>query len=369
MTAVLLLLTGCGKTDDESLTQGTGSRSSEFDIEIPGAGSASGGDVLNEYFIEGRSIILISQRGNNLSIDFNDYIISQDDPSVTLPNPNLYKYVYYSNPEADWDAGYNFMPYGNYELNWDAMLANPLNGEYSLGALYYPVEYEVMESVETDQSKRENVLRSNILGAWHRTNIPRDRLRFRFYHLMAALRVTLLIPAWEPEGNSGFGENAAASGTTLNVKKDFIIDWPIQDSEYSPVPQLKPDAVSTDITMYLESVSNETETIEQHSITPNFPQETDTYRRATFTVLIPPQQLINEGTPAMRFVLSTIGGTERTYVWYASDLIDSSLTLGRGSVTNLMLAIPRSENNAILIKAYVEDWIPADSEFAVIPEN
>lgn len=364
VTLLVFVSASCRNAADEPHPERQKSPALEIEIESL-ADNTQSTSPINDYFIDGRSIILISQRGDHMSIDFNDYDVSPDDPSELVPNTNLYKYVYYSNPEADWNKGFNFMPYGDYELNWTEIEKNPLNGEYSLGALYYPVGYEVYNSIQTDQTTAENLRRSNVLGAWHRTNTPHDRLRFRFYHLMAAVRVTLLIPDWDPSDNSGFGENAASSASMLKVKKDFTIDWPIASSEEAPVPQVPENADIYDIGMYHEAVSNTVERVNLRELSASLPDLTENVRTSTFVMLLPPQQPTNDG-PAMRFTLFTMGGSDRTYVWYAGG---SNLTLTRGSISHLILYIPRSENNAILIKSYIEDWIQADSEFAVIPDN
>ena len=320
--------------------------------------------VLDDYFMDGRSVILISQRGDHISIDFNDY--KTDSEGNTVENENLYKYVYYTNSSADWGNFFNFQPYGNRALDWAKMKENRLNGEYTLGALYYPVEYNIYNSVEADQSRYENVLRSNVLGAWHRTYQDQDRLRFRFWHLLAAFRVTLLIPDWDPEDNSGFGADAAEEAYLLNVRKDFTIDWPMASTEASPNAQYVEDSDPCDIRMYLESVDNDV--ISVGDITTSFPDVADErVRTATFVVLFPPQML---ASPSMRFVLKTMGGMEKRYVWDAkTQIVDGTLKTDGGKIDNLILYLHRFDNNAILIKAHIMDWIDAESQFTVVPDD
>lgn len=333
----------------------------EFDLDP----SASDNGVLDDYFIDGRSVILISQRGDHLSIDFNESAV--DSEGNEIPNGNLYKYVYYYNSAANWEDYYNFQPYGNRALDWAFIANDRLNGEYALGALYYPVEYNIYNSVETDQSSYENLLRSNVLGAWHRINAVKTRLRFRFNHLMEAMRVTLLIPDWDPADNSGFGPDAAASGTLLGVIKDFYIDWPLNNStELPPNAQFIAGGEPCDILMYLESVVNEPETVNFNKITSSFPDVEERVRKATFVVLFPPQQ---PATTAMRFVLKTMGGMEKNYVWNTNNMYDGTLDSKGGRVNNIVLYLPRKNVDAILIKAHIMDWIEAESEFTVIPDD
>ena len=363
--APFLWLVGC--SDSEGAQDDFLTRAVEFDVRFdktPGDGSAGNG-VLDDYFIDGRSVILISQRGASLSINFNDYNI--DNEGNQTVNENLYKYVYYTNPSADWDNNYNFQPYGNRALDWALMEKESLNGEYVLGALYYPVEYNVNNSVEADQSNYENLLRSNILGAWHKTHEAKSRLRFRFYHLMEAIRVTLLIPDWNPADNSGFGEDAAESATLLGIIKDFTIGWSLDNStEIPPNAQYIREEQSCDIKMYLETVDNDVQTINFHDITPSFPDEVESVRKATFVVLFPPQQ---PATTAMRFILKTMGGMEKNYVWNTNNMYDSTMKSEGGQINNLILYIPRKGNNAILLKAHIMDWMDAESQFTVIPDD
>ena len=363
----LIILTGCSA--EEAIDTPPIPKEIGLDVEIATLdGDPEETGSLTEYFIDGRSVILISQRGDNLSIDFNEKTTSKTDPTEIVDNTNLYKYVYYTNLDADWDQGYNFQPFGNRALDWERMTDTRLNGEYALGALYYPVEYEVGDYVMEDQSTRDALLRSNVLGAWHRTSALHDRIKFRFYHLMTAVKVTLLIPDWNPVDNSGFGPDAASEAFMLNMKKEFSIVWPIATSEVPPAVLLTPESDTYDIKMYLESVSNEVETLNLHDdVDASFPDETENYRRATFTVLFPPQQPNIDG-PAMRFILKTMGGTEKSYAWYKTENY-SYITMGRGDLTHFILYLPRTETNAILIKSYIVPWTDAESEFSVIPDD
>lgn len=362
-----LWLAGCQK---DEVMPASSAPSSDFDIEFDtrATGNPNENDPLLDYFIDGRSVILISQQGDHLSLNFEDYTISDTDPSVSTPNKNLYRYVYYTNPSADWDQGFDFQPYGDYALDWEYMRNNRYGGEYALGALYYPGGVVVNNEVQTDQTTYENLTASNILGAYHKTQDYHSRLRFKFYHLMSAIRVTLLIPVWNPDDNTGFGENSAQSAEMLNIKKAFSIKFNLGSSEEPPVPELTDDPYTYDIQMYLESVSNTVEEITLSDLHSGMPEETDKFRRATFLVIFPPQEASIQG-PAMRFHLTSMGGTPRNFVWYNNDLINSSISNARGSLHNLLLYLPRTDNAAILINSEIINWIPAESEFSVVPEN
>ena len=365
-SVIFLCLPGCG--DDRENPDPARTKAVELAVEFdlaPDASSDNG--VLDDYFIEGRSIILISQRGQHLNINFDDYTTDSDGQEIV--NENLYKYVYYSNSGADWKNNYNFQPYGNHALDWLLMKQNEMNDGYGLGALYYPVQYNVLNSVEPDQSSYENILRSNVLGAWHKTSTYQDRLTFRFNHLMSAFKVTILIPDWNPEDNTGFGADAAKRAYMLKVKKDFVIEWPTNlSTEEAPVPRIIEDSEVVDIRMYLESVANDAVQMNLHDISSDFPDKTDSYRTATFVVIFPPQQPASDG-PAMRFILSTMGEMEKSFVWKTNNILGSSLQTGRGTVNHFILYLPRTENNALLVQSYVVPWTEAESSFTVIPDD
>ena len=371
LSSLFTVLLGCSAAEEEQPSVPVPEGDRIFDVEFETrAGEDGNDDLLNAQFINGQSVILISQRGENLSLDFEDYMTDPDNPSLVIPNTNLYKYVYYTNPSADWAQGFDFQPVGEHALDWDAIeKAGKLNSDYSLGALFYPVQYEVHNYVDTDQSILNNLLRSNIQAAWHKTNSLRSRLRFKFYHMMAAVRVTLLVPVWRPEDNSGFGEDAVQSASMLSVQPNFSIDWPLElKTEDFPLPQLSTTDPLSDIKMYLESASNEVKTVNLHDLNPGFPNEEDSYREATFLMLLPPQNPASAG-PAMRFILNSISGTERRYIWYSSDLVGSSaITFARNSLTHLTLYVPRAENSAILVKSYIVPWTEAESQFSVVPD-
>ena len=359
--AALLAFAGCSDDHEEDPLQAA------FDLKFINVTDDVSQGVLDHYFIDGSSVILISQRGTDLSIDFNDNTLDKEGNEI--PNKNLYKYVYYNNPTADWENYYNFQPYGEHALDWDYIQNDRLNGEYALGALYYPIEYNVLNSVEQDQSSYDNLLRSNILGAWHRTQGIRTRLRFAFFHLMEAIRVKLLIPDWNRDDNSGFGDSAVELGEMLSVIKDFTVDWPLNNStEVPPNAKFQQNGEPCDIRMYLESVDNTVRRIRYNDITSTFTEGEENVRTATLVVLFPPQQPVING-PAMRFTLKTMSGMKKNYVWNTNTLSGNPLQSEGGLVNNLTLYLPRKENNAILINAQILDWIDADSQFTVIPED
>ena len=363
--AALFAFAGC--SDDREALEPMQKMAAEFDLSFVAQTDEEGNvdhGVLEEYFIDGRSVIIISQRANALSLNFNE--TTTDAEGNEIRNDNLYKYVYYNNPAANWEEYANFQPYGDRALDWEYIGNYGFGGEFSLAALYYPVGYNIYNMVEQDQSSDDNIRRSNVLGAWHKTNVYQDRLKFAFYHIMEAIKVTLLIPVWKAEDNSGFGADAVKRGELLNIANEFDVTWGANlSTEQSPAAEAKGEPC--DIIMHLESVENEPRKIRYNDSTGSFPEDEDEVRTATFVVLFPPQQVGLNG-PAMRFVLQTMGEQEKSYVWNTRDM-ENSISSEGGIVHNLILYLPRKASNAILIKSYILDWIEADSQFTVIPDD
>ena len=378
--ALTVLLGGCREESElPSLPSGGGDDENSIELVFPTR--APEDDVielepLEDYFVEGQSILLISQRGNTLNLNFDEYMQDPQNPESLIPNWNLYKYTWYRNDEANWDEGYNFQPLNeNTALNWDKISEAEFGSNYAFGALYYPVTNEVNNSVMTDQRDYSNLLRSNPLAAYHTTNALRSRLRFRLNHLMAAATVTLLVPDWDPTDNTGFGPDAVQWGQLLNVKKDFTIDWNFNSSDVPIHANSTESDTFYDIYMYVANVDNEVKTVNLNEFDLNYNTEkdqdgviADKVRTVTFNVLFPPQQL-SEVVPIMRFNMKTMSGATKNYLLYFRGLVGQNLALSSGTVTHFYLYLPRTENNAIILKSYILDWAEAESEFTVIPDD
>lgn len=334
-------------------------------------------DPLNDYFTKDESVLLISQRTQNRSLSFKDEI---DDGSK---NDYLFKYVW-DGTEAEtsesgnlpnWGNGYNFKSssgWGN-PLTWTTVMNHGAYGNtYAFGALYYPKDNSEKSSVETDQSSLDNLKKSNILGTYHQTENLYERFRFRLYHLMACIRVTILVPYLKTDdvnGTTGFDERNIVANL-LNLKKDFTIDWANLSSEERPV--LKEDeniTTTTNIKMYLQPVSGDRQNVVWNLS--NFGMEgSDEVIEYTFTGLFP-AQFISNSTNLLKFDIMQKNSTrniETSYYW-SSIQLSTSLQISSGTITNLVLYFPRGDNNAILLKSEILDWNHADTNVTITPET
>lgn len=312
-------------------------------------------DILDDSFENDFSVIYISQRGPN-----------NVDPEFENPNSeNLYTYVFYDNPSANWDGGYNFSPVGAKELDWDNIgRIGMIGSSYIFYSMYYPEDNKVRFEVEEDQSSLTNLRKSNILGARHTTADLNSRLRFRFYHLMVFLNVTLYVPVYDETDNSGFLENALDQGTAININRHFHVDYASNPgADASPTVALTGTELN-DILMYVHPGFEETE-INVADYYPWGEKETDRVRKYTLSVIFPAGQDITD-RDLLRFMLHTPGGTIKKYVF--STLQNIQLQLSKGAVAQLALYLPRKENNTILINAEVVDWSNSSSEMNVVEE-
>ena len=325
-------------------------------------------NLLDDGFVNNRSIIYLSQLGPTV------------DPNFTDPSGgNYYTYMYYDNPSAWFGppneegeniGGYNFAPFGQYELDWAKIAEiNKIGNGYVFCGLYFPYDNIVRFAVEKDQSELSNLQKSNVLGAKHTTANFESRLRFRFYHLMVYLRVTLYVPVWNETDNSGFLENALKQASILNVGNNFQIKWTSDiGADQLPDCEMVPGSDLTDILMYIYPGSEVTKINVADYY--NYPDSdgTETVRKYTVGVLFPAgQDFTNRNF--LRFGLDTPGGTRKNYVFSTSQTVgDGTLQFSRGSITSLDLYLPRNGNNTILIKAEVEDWHHSESDMNVYKE-
>ena len=183
-----------------------------------------------------------------------------------VENKNLYHYNYgrrdiYPNP--NWDDGYDFFPVEKSDmLDWDVVKQEgPIGNGFQFFALYNPYDNELHEfKVHEDQSSLENLLWSNVLGAYHSTSSIYTRLRFNLFHLMVYVRVKLYVPVFkyqnddsgEAEAPSGFPADALQYATINQVYNQYSINWYADRSSDSEAPLTQADQTqpSIDIKMY-----------------------------------------------------------------------------------------------------------------------
>lgn len=207
-------------------------------------------EILLPEFVVDQSNLYVSQKTKK-SNPFQDPEIEDSTPT--------YKYVYYYNPNADWEKGFNFKPVtdddnqieqpdgttvnGN-ALNWDDVGQNGSFGNgYSLFAMYYPVDNVPKLKVQTDQSTLENLMMSDIMGAYHSTSALYSRVRFRMFHLMVYLKVNLYVPVFrddmtkggKQQNSSGYLRGDLTKAEVVHSFTDIGMEWgAIRGSDTAP---------------------------------------------------------------------------------------------------------------------------------------
>ena len=332
-------------------------------------------------FVEG-SLLYISQMGSS----------SANNPNFTVgASDNLYIYSYEENPDASWDAEgtYNFYPTTlTKAIEWeDVRGRGSVGNAFSLYALHFPVDNAVRFDVETDQRELEDFKKSDILGAYHATSALYTRLRFRLYHLMVYLRVTLYVPVYEVQFDektneylySGFREDAFEHAQMRKATTGFNIDWRVNRSSDTdaPLTVLNTAAGYTNqtIQMYRHDAG---QTPEQTEITlgdfydypegDEFASTTDKVYVYNFSVLFPGQVFGNE---FLHFQFRTPGGTYKNYTFSASQLKTGATDFGftQGTLQHLSLYLPRKGNETILVGARILDWTDASTDMTVTDQT
>lgn len=327
---------------------------------------------LGNEFVKDKSIIYISQYNNNL-IPF------------STTEKNFYQYYYdpenFLYPNANWDDGYNFFPEKpEYQLDWEKVREEGphLNG-YWFYAMYFPVDNEMRWSVETDQSvSLDAIQKSDIMGAIHTTSTLNSRLRFKLYHLMVCLKVTLYVPVFRqeeeplPDGSTftGFSADAVESVTLLNVYPDFNINWQVNTNlDGAPFVNLVTNGKEqVNIPMYRltnadGSLSQETTTIKIHDfITTANEDETDEVYVYNYLVMFPQQPEGYSDQTFLRFLVKPyVGEKMRSFVFSGAQFNGSDFMLNQGNLQNLSLYLPRTGSNAVLVSANLVDWTDAQA--------
>ena len=237
-------------------------------------------DLFPKKFVEG-SRLFISQKSSSIDPSF-----PADWESKSYNNFYVYQYKE-DNDGASWEGGYNFVPYyeDKYQIDWRKIRDYGSDGNaFKFYALFFPSNTPYTEHAET---KRWNVgqWQSNyasealynydIMGGYHATPSLYSRMRFKLYHLLCYVRVTLYVPTVEfdvdDKGNAtgtytGFGDNAfednnggyggtkgqpgiyignnsaiMGNGGNKMVAAHYYIDYSAARSSDSDAPLVKPD--------------------------------------------------------------------------------------------------------------------------------
>ncbi|MCH5237728.1 MAG: hypothetical protein J1E95_08020 [Muribaculaceae bacterium] len=310
-----------------------------------------------EYFEEGKSIVLVSQKTTTMHFNFNE------------ESSNCYKYVYYKNETANWDQEYNFR--SENPMSWTRILQKGPDGNtYTFGALFYPkgydTDYETKDEVSVDQSDRETMLKYDILGGFHTTSEYEDRLKFRLYHLMCKLKVNLYIPPYDKQTNNGIDVDDV-DASALNFHTDYVIEWEgVTSTEEAPVLKAPhPEIPGKEIKLY--KVGRE-ENFNLENIKDNFKDqkiENDIVTKYTFEMLFPQQGIGSSGN-ILRFVLKR-GDQKYNYLFNTTNQSGTiSFKFESGSVTLLELYLPREDNEIVLLSGVLHDWDDARAGLTVV---
>lgn len=412
------LFFGCAKQDDALDLKDEGGGMVDVVVSYPSAFDESDGnsepvtdpdlaesDDDEPYLIESlvdtkfndNSILYLSQIGtkiNPIIPEGYNALTSGDDDGFKSLYPefvesdifgkNLYPYVRNDINDATWDEGFNFKPLIETEpLEWGHIRRRgPVGNSYNLIALYYPYDNTTRFGVETDQSSLENLLKSDVLGAFHSTSTLFSRLRFRLFHLMTYIRVTLYVPVYNTDDNSGFLADAFTGAWVLDVLNDFRIEYRagITSDTRGPVITAIADndeGKGVDVSMYCPTPKSPVKTSvrvsDYYDDGTNEKDRTDEVYAYTFHALIPfPDTRYNSTESAkidfLKFSFATPGGNIKSYYFndtqrYISDNhVGSVLSLKQGAIQDLYLYLPRGGNGTIYVKANVSDWNNSSSD-------
>ena len=331
--------------------------------------------------------------------------------------PNVYDYYYKKEYDATWEdvpGGYNFFADTvTNKMDWDIIKIWGLNNSgYALYALYYPYNNQLPKTeegkldfrVQTDQTTKENLQKSNFIGAYHSSSSAYSRLKFKLYHLMTYLKVTLYVPVYNPNdtivvtgkdgkrdtvpGRTGFPADALQSAEVRYVIPNFNINWYAQRStDTAPATSAATDSARTTIKMYIPGTEDYSATnglppvvtinpkdfIRDGYSNMDIPNE-DKCWEITLSALIPAGQDYPRGSSEyangmswtnlnfLRFNLrENIGEVLKRYIFTGmseTGLIGSgdNINLAQGHLQHLSLYLPRYGAQAVLLNANVIDW-------------
>lgn len=357
-------------------------------------------DKLTPYKMKfnANSIIQISQKTRT------------QDPFLTEEETYDFAYIPDTYPDDAWsqEAVYNFRPYEADEpLKWNKISENgSWSGGFALYGMYFPIENKLRQktgeegrpiySVMEDQSTRENLIKSDILGAFHKTSYLFSKLRFRLFHLMTYVRIRLFVPVYRDDLNTGYRNGALQYATLNNVTPDFAIDWNASRSADTQGPLVSALEGNGNIKMYLHPLAeNATEypktEIRYTDYIPDeyFDQglekgvEYDEVRVYDFSVIIPVQKgMFNEdGTQGpfaesdfLSFYFRSNSGAIVRYNFKQSQRKPdpdnkNNIGLNQGVYQFLQLYVPRVGNEVVYVGAKVSNWDQMGTEMLLTPEE
>lgn len=329
-----------------------------------------------------------------LSLDNNSVVfISQQTENIPAFQTDTLIYTYsYTDPqeEINWDEGYNFAPDNQDDpLEWYKIGAGgSYHGGFALYALYFPIENNIRQneengmitySVMQDQSTLENLIKSDILGAYHSSPTLFTRLRFRLFHLMTYVRIRLYVPVYNAGSKTGFYDDALVEANLNNVTPDFAIEWSAYRSSDTEGPAIAALHGDGNIIMYQHPLPDgvterEPVQIKYKDYVPEdyFEQpivgDYDDVRVYDFSVIMPMQkgeldengdEISYTSTNFLNFLLRSNSGAVNTYYFNQSmsaNSTGSNLELKQGNFQYMELYVPRVGNKIIYVGGKVNPW-------------
>lgn len=331
---------------------------------------------------DSRSVIFVSQQ------------TSQTAPFRTIDAiyPYQYKPDYEStgNKEDDWyDEVYNFTPLSENPLEWFKIgnTGSYLNG-FSLYALYFPLQQEmtwkeengnITYSVEKDQSTLDNLIKSDIMGAYHSSPTLFSKLNFRLFHLMSYVGVRVYVPVYNETKKTGFYDGALQAAFMENANNEFGIEWNVTIHSDDAGPKIKSNASQEKIKMYLHELPagvkerpvvpiNYKDFVYEGFFDQGLDDDIDYVRVYDFSVLLPMQDYSESFSTEdsesnyldiMSFVLRSNSGAETYYYFNQSTMKDQDnnhVQLNQGYFQYLELYVPRIGNKVVYAGAVLESW-------------
>ena len=352
--------------------------------------------IIIDSFEEG-SKLYFSQMGPNESQAPNFTYLSED------ASPYLYIYEYKENKNADWSKEYNFsFQEGRKPLDWATVKnVGSVGNVFSMYAMYFPIDNEVRFKVEENQYDKKNFMKSDIMGAYHATSSLYTRLRFRLFHLMVYLKVTLYVPVYagdDTDGDmkySGFDSNALQEASVINACRGFTIDWRASRSSDTEAPLTQADQQQKEnIIMYRHPYNPDyttmidvsqyynqdvpgvceceqdcsSESCKKKQENPSGKCGCDKVRVYNFSVLFPAQ---NFSGNFLCFTLTAHDNQKKYYYFSTSQIMGDSgnFSLTQGTLQQLHLYLPRKTNETILIGANILPWSDAVTDMTVTKED
>lgn len=324
---------------------------------------------------EDGSLLYFSQFSQNHQPNFADKSESADN--------YLYIYQYKENPKATWESGENFASLPDrMSFNWQNTLSiGPSGNAFKFFGFYFPVDNAVRWEVEKDQTggaadpyDKKNFMKSDIMGAYHATSSIYTRMRFRLFHLMTYLKVTLYVPVYkaqfsdpEKQSYSGFDKGALKGGILMDALTKFNIEWAASKSSDTEAPFVEtPAGQRSNIMMYRHKSDESVSTIPVKNFytgtVDDITDDVDEVRTYNFSVIFPTQNFPGN---FLCFALTTPGGDVKYYYFTSSQVVSAGIDLTQGTLQQLYLYLPRKTNQTVLVGAKILPWQNAQTDMTV----